>query len=213
MSEKTTNARVVTVSATYGAAGSVVGPRLAERLGLPFLDRLVSSSASGDVVRSAEGLIAEERRELPMNRLLWHLSGVAAALGTPVPPVDDTQAAETIRAEIVNGLQPVVDGAGAVVLGRAGSVVLADHPLTYHVRLDGPPERRLLQAMLIEGIDEATARQRQSAADRTRSLYVQRLYDRNSDDASLYHLVVDSTVLSTDDCVEVLALAAMSFWR
>ena len=34
-------ARVVTVSATYGAGGALVAPLLAERLGVPFADRLI----------------------------------------------------------------------------------------------------------------------------------------------------------------------------
>ena len=32
---------VVTVSALYGAGGSVVGPRVAEELDVPFLDRQI----------------------------------------------------------------------------------------------------------------------------------------------------------------------------
>ena len=32
--------RLITVSAAYGAGGSVVAPALAERLGLPFLQRV-----------------------------------------------------------------------------------------------------------------------------------------------------------------------------
>ena len=32
---------VVTLASLYGAGGSVVGPRVAERLGVPFLDRAI----------------------------------------------------------------------------------------------------------------------------------------------------------------------------
>ena len=39
-----------------------------------------------------------------------------------------------------------------------------------------------------------------------------RLYGRNPADPSLYHLVVDTTVLSFDDCVDVVARAAEAFW-
>ena len=38
---------VVTVAALYGAGGSIVGPRVAERLGVPLLDREIP----GDVAR------------------------------------------------------------------------------------------------------------------------------------------------------------------
>jgi len=35
--------RLITVSATYGTGGSVVAPALAQRLGLPFLQRVTST--------------------------------------------------------------------------------------------------------------------------------------------------------------------------
>ncbi len=35
--------RLVTISAAYGAGGSVVAPALAERLGVPFLQRVTSN--------------------------------------------------------------------------------------------------------------------------------------------------------------------------
>ncbi len=49
--------------------------------------------------------------------------------------------------------------------------------------------------------------------DGARSRYVQRLYGRDPADASLYHIVLDATVLAVDDVVELLALAAEAFWR
>ena len=40
----TYRARLVTVSASYGAGGAVVAPALAERLGVPFLQRATTSA-------------------------------------------------------------------------------------------------------------------------------------------------------------------------
>ena len=37
--------RLVTVSASYGAGGAVVAPALADRLGVPFLQRATTSAA------------------------------------------------------------------------------------------------------------------------------------------------------------------------
>ena len=45
---------VVTISATYGAAGSVVGPAVAERLGVPFLDRAIPTAVANDLGISLE---------------------------------------------------------------------------------------------------------------------------------------------------------------
>ena len=54
---------------------------------------------------------------------------------------------------------------GAVILGRAGAVILRDDPDALHVRLDGPPERRVEQAMEIE---EPRPRRRRAPAQRRR---------------------------------------------
>jgi cytidylate kinase len=91
-------------------------------------------------------------------------------------------------------------------------VVLADHPTAFHVRLDGPEDRRCARAMAIDGIDEATARDRMAETDRARARYFTRIYGRDAADAALYHLVVDSTVLPVEACVRLVVDAATAFW-
>ena len=41
-----------------------------------------------------------------------------------------------------------------------------------------------------------------------RAVYVQQFYGVDAGDASLYDLVIDSTVIGLDACVELIALAA-----
>ena len=78
----------------------------------------------------------------------------------------------------------------------------------FHVRLDGPAERRVVQGAAIEGISEARARERLRAADKARTAYVRRLYRRDPADASLYHLMIDSTAMPLDMVIELIATAA-----
>src|SRR5215207_3002221 len=78
--------RVVTVSATYGAGGSVVAPRLAERLGLSFLDRLIAAGTAAGLERITEA----ERAATPINRWLSRLARIPAVIaGAPVAPARD----------------------------------------------------------------------------------------------------------------------------
>jgi cytidylate kinase len=209
----TSGPRTMTVSATYGAGGSVIAPRLADRLGLPFLDRLVPPNVGPSRPGCSEGLNDEERAQTPLSRWVSHLVRLPSVVGTPVPGPESFPDRDRLRKEAEASIASVVRTSGAVLLGRAGAVVLAGHPLAMHVRLDGPPERRVAQAMRLEQIDEATARQRQSEADWARRVYVQRLYDRDSADPALYHLVLDSTALPLSACVELLALGAEAFWE
>jgi Cytidylate kinase-like family len=52
------------------------------------------------------------------------------------------------------------------------------------------------------------ARQRLRAADKARTAYVRRLYRCDPADASLYHLVIDSTAIPLDAVTELILTAA-----
>jgi cytidylate kinase len=203
--------RVVTISATYGAGGSVVAPRLAQLLGLPFADRLIPPVDATIATPGRERVTEEERRQTSTGRFLARLAHVTGGLGLPVPTAEDMR--DPIRQRVEESIATLVDGGGAVILGRAAAVVLAEQPRTFHVRLDGPYHRRVARAMSIEGTDEETARARLEETDRARSRYVERLYSRDPADPALYHLVMDATVLTSDDCVDLIARAADAFWR
>jgi cytidylate kinase len=90
--------------------------------------------------------------------------------------------------------------------------VLARHPGAFHVRLDGPPERRAHRGALWEGIDLRAARARLIETDEARARYTRRLYQHDPADPTLYHVVLDVTVLSAAVCVELVAAAAEAFW-
>jgi cytidylate kinase len=203
--------RVVTISATYGAGGSVIGPRLAQRLGLPFADRLIPARDAPTVGEGGEHVTEAERLQTSRSRFLARLAALTGGLGLPVPHPEDLS--DPIRQRVEQSIHDLVESGGAVVLGRAAAIVLAGHPRAFHVRLDGPDQRRVTRAMTIEGIDADTARARLLETDRARARYLDRLYEHEPTDPRLYHLVMDSTVLETDDCVEVLAGSAESFWR
>jgi cytidylate kinase len=97
-----------------------------------------------------------------------------------------------------------------VVLGRAGSAMLAREPAVLRVRLFGPDQARIRQAARVENISEDDAAARLPEVDRARAHYVRRLYDRDIDDPALYHLQIDSTAVDLDGCVEVIVAAYRS---
>jgi cytidylate kinase len=205
---------VVTVSATFGTGGSVIAPRLADALGVPFIDRLITADMSQDVARreakSREGLCEGEREVAPAGRFLSYFARAASvgAMMAPDPIIDDD---ESVRVSVEEALKGVAAGDPAVILGRAAAFVLKERPLTYHVRLDGPVERRVAWSARFEDLDLEAARVRQAETDKARTLFVKRLYRVDPSDPALYHLVLDSTVLGVEASVEVIMLAARKF--
>jgi cytidylate kinase len=92
-------------------------------------------------------------------------------------------------------------------------VVLHGVPHALHVHLRGPREARVRQGMAIEGVDRKTAERRQEAEDEARVSYVRRAYGVDGLDPRLYHLVLDSTALDVDACVELIVTASKARTR
>jgi Cytidylate kinase-like family len=104
-------------------------------------------------------------------------------------------------------LQRIADSTGGVILGRAGMVVLGDRPDVLCVRLDGPVEARIAQVVAL-GIDEERARQGQRDVDGAREAYARVFFNARQDDPRWYHVMLDSTVLSVEACVDIIVRAA-----
>ena len=64
---------------------------------------------------------------------------------------------------------------------------------------------RVLQGMTIEGIDRPTAERRLHHTDRLRRSYLEGLYGVDADAPGTFQLVLDSTAIALDDCVEIIA--------
>jgi cytidylate kinase len=122
-------------------------------------------------------------------------------------PAELPDTPERFRDATKAALEEVADTTGAVILGRAGMAVLGGRPDVLCVRLDGPVEARIAQVVAL-GVDEATARQGQREVDRARDAYARVFFDVRQDDPRLYHVILDSTVLSADACVDIVIRAA-----
>ena len=199
---------VVTVSASFGAGGAEIAPGVAERLRLPFHDRVIPAQVAGRLgVPEAEA----EANDETITRGLWRL---VSSLGTMPDPVGGVLPTSTLpderayRVQTERVLAEIVEGPGGVVLGRAAAMVLRDRPDVLHVRLDGPADRRLAAAVAHAGLPEDEVRRRRDAADTARSAYVRHFYRCDPAEARHYHLVVDSTALPHDTVVDLLVTAA-----
>jgi MFS family permease len=186
---------VVAISASFGAGGSIIGPRLAERLGLPFVDRAIPAAvAAALAIPLEEALSHDDRTSHGVIRVLAKMSRATSLYGVQLLDSGDAASDEKLlkqATELV--LWQVAATTGGVVLGRAS-----------RVRLDGPLEARIAQAMAHDHLNEATARKLQRESDQARDAYARHLYGTEMTDPSHFHLYVDATATDTDTCVDLL---------
>ena len=200
---------VVTVAALYGTGGRVIGPRVAERLGVTFLDRAIPASVAERAGVTVEAVAsADERSQQPVDRLISSLSRVVnsgAATGQPVERVelDERRMRSEIEAFLAHASR-----SGGVVLGRGGAVVLRDVPGALHVHLGGARDARIQTVVERDGVDRETAERLVDSNDRARMDYVRDAYGVDGEDPDLYHLMIDALALGVDGCIDLIVAAS-----
>jgi cytidylate kinase len=201
---------VVTLASFHGTNGRFVGPRVAERLGVPFLDRGIVAGVAEQMqvpelaVEQLDADIEKQPRG-PLRRYFDSLGHAAIADTTPASDVGREEG--RYRAETEEFLARAVRQ-GGVVLGRGGMVVLRGLPGVLHVMLTGPVDARVRRIMQLDGLGREEAQRRVTANDRVRIGYVRNAYGVDPEDPALFHLQIDGTVFDVDSCVELVVTAA-----
>ena len=203
---------IVTVSAAYGAGGALVGPKLAERLGVPFLDRaLPTEVAERLAIPLDEAVARDESIGGVLSRMAMRLAPIGLAFGAETAP--DAVDEEAYRRTTEDLIREHAASGDLVVLGRAAALVLHDDPRSLHVRLDGPRDRRIEQAVRLGDGERAAVEKRLDETDRAREAYVRHFYHADPRDPHLYHLTIDATAIPLEAVVEMIERAALSRTR
>jgi cytidylate kinase len=199
---------VVTISASYGAGGAYVGPRLAERLEVPFVDRAIPNEVAHRLaVPLTEAIQHDESPGSVFERFIRMLAPAGMAFGAR-PFLDHEIVDENAYRDATEQvIREQASREGGVFLGRAAAMVLRDSPRALHVRLYGPRDARVERAMKIEGITREEAEQRLRDNDRAREAYVHHFYGADPNDLRHYHLAIDTTEIPLDRVVDLIVLA------
>ncbi len=200
--------KLIALSASYGAGGDIVGPALAERLGVPLLDRAIPIKVAEHLrVEPDEAAAVEDDAPGWLERMMRGFATGGSGMQIILPPGSNLTR-EDFRRETEKLLHSQCASGGGVMVGRAAAVFLREHPGVLRVRLDGPREARLRQAIALGGVDEETASRTIDRLDQAQAAYARELYGADLADPSHYHLVIDSTAVDLDTCLTLILTAA-----
>ena len=130
--------------------------------------------------------------QVGMSKLERVLRGfIGQDVGAPVPITPELTVDEDFRRATEEVLLAQAATGEGVILGRAAAIVLRDRPN-------------------VEEIELSEAEHTVEQLDRAHAEYVKRFYGADIRDPSLYDLVLDSTAIELDTCVELLVTAVRS---
>ncbi|HEX6552471.1 MAG TPA: cytidylate kinase-like family protein [Ktedonobacteraceae bacterium] len=112
---------------------------------------------------------------------------------------------------VLHAMEKIVRAAAVrghvVIAGRASQVILADQRDVLHVRIIAPIEQRVAYALQREGLDRHAAEARIHHKDHERARYLEREYHHEPDEAHLYDLVLNMSLLDLESAVDIICLS------
>jgi cytidylate kinase len=192
---------VVTISRQVGSAGEEIANRVCELLGYQYFDKTLMTRVAAEVGLSEREVIDFSEDDYRVKGFLQRMFGsrVAARVTTRTR---DARGAETLtveqlnEAECVSLVRSTVLAAhkqgDVVIVGRGGQAILQDMPDVFHVRIEAPMEARIRRMQEQEAYSADEAQQRLVRRDQASAEYLRQFFGIRWDDATLYHLVINT---------------------
>ena len=201
---------VVTISRQMGSGGAHVGQAVARRLGIRYVDRQVLEEAA-KLLGVDECRVQALEDERPS---LWSRLEQVLAIGTPESPYVPPPAPIVYQAEVAELesrlIREIAAADDAVIVGRAASWVLRDHPGLVSVFLHAPEPWRVERVMQTYGLrDRRAAEDLVRRTDRGRESYRAAITGAKEIDVLLgHHVSFDTAAVGLDQIVGILEALA-----
>ncbi len=185
---------VLTISRHLGSGGSYIGQEVARRLAMRYADREILQRAATTLGASEVDLETREETVASFWESVLHsfsLGGLDATfVPPPLPSVYDRDVFE-LESRIIREIAGRFD---AVIVGRCGFHVLADHPGAIHVMVHARRDWRRERVMQVYGItDPSQAEELIERSDSQRERFIRTFAGKAWTDARAFNLCIDTS--------------------
>ncbi len=97
----------------------------------------------------------------------------------------------------------------AIIVGRGGNIITSKLPNAFHVRLVAPLEKRIEHVKQVFGFNRDKALEYINKEDKSRNNYLKSHFFHNADEVTLYHIILNTGLLSYDNAAKIIASAVM----
>ena len=184
----------ITISRELGSGGSVLGQRLARRLGCKFADHEILQQAAAEMGDDPEMLAARDETAMRFweRMMACFATGPVETTYQALPPIPSDYELYTTENAIIARLAREEN---AVIVGHGGFYVLREHPRHVSLFFHAPPAFRRRRLQEWYQLTEAEAWRLLERTDGDRERYVQAMCQCCRTDLRNYHLTLDTSRL------------------
>ena len=192
---------IITISREVGSGGRIVGEQLAERLGIPFYDKVLI-----DMVAEESGFhpdfVQTNSKTLSRNQI-YDISTRGYYMGPQLFGITRSFSDELYISQ-TKVIEKIAEEGSCVIVGRCADYILKDKEDCLKVFLSADVEVRKNRVIVDYNIDASEALSTIKKGDKERSRYYNFYTEQKWGDINNTNISLDTGYFSLDECVDIL---------
>ncbi len=192
---------IITISREFGSGGHSIGEAVAKKLGYRFFDRELVNQVAERSGFSPEFIEESGEYASAKNSLLFAIATANQYTMNGISMLDKLYIEQT------KIIEEIAQEGSCVIVGRCADYILREYRDCLHVFIHADMKSRAKRIVERFGEQERPAEKRLNEKDQRRKVYYKNYTGRTWGQAQNYDLCLNSGVLGSERCVELIAAA------
>ena len=192
---------IITISREFGSGGHSIGEAVARKLGYRFFDRELVNQVAERSGFSPEFIEESGEYASAKNSLLFAIATANQYTMNGISMLDKLYIEQT------KIIEEIAQEGNCVIVGRCSDYILREYEDSLHVFIHADMKSRAKRIVERFGEQERSAEKRLSEKDQKRKVYYKNYTGRSWGQAQNYDLCLNSGVLGSERCVELIVAA------
>ena len=189
--------RIITIGREFGSGGRTIGREVAKKLGIPCYDQELIEKMAEESGFTRE-YVEKESENASLGS--WAVSALGMD-GTYTAPTNQDRL-WAVQSRII---REIAEKESCVIVGRCADVILEDKADILRVFIHADFDARAKRIVEKYGETEVPTEKHLRDKDKRRALYYQFYTDRKWGDVENYDIILNSSTLGLERCVDIIA--------
>ena len=194
---------VITIGRQYGSGGREIGNIVAEKLGIPVIDKKILAVVAEECDIDPE-ILESKPEDVSINSFLYSLVLDSRSSGSVEDVLDGIPLNHRIFLAQMNAIKKVAEEGPCVIIGRCADYALAEHPNLLSVFIHADLETRINRVRRRKNLDYTDAKHMIVQTDKTRASYYNYYTTKKWGEVSSYDLCLNSAKLGVEDAAQII---------